>query len=197
MQGIEKVKTDSKKKTTLYKERDEEKRKEFREDIKQIPTENIVYVDESGLDNRLYKEYGYSKRGEKIFAEISGVREERINCIAGTRIDKDGKRTRVAPFFFKGSCNTAVFEAYVKGVLLVELKPEDVIVIDNASFHKSDGTKEMIEKAGCVLLFLPPYSPDMNLQEKDWANLKKFVRNNLLKFNHNLESIISAFFISQ
>jgi len=185
LQGIEKVKADSKKKTTLYKERDEEKRKEFREDIKQIPTENIVYVDESGLDNRLYKEY------------ISGVKEERINCIAGTRIDKDGKRTRVAPFFFKGSCNTAVFEAYVKGVLLVELKPEDVIVIDNASFHKSEGTREMIEKAGCVLLFLPPYSPDMNLQEKDWANLKKFVRNNLLKFNHNLESIISAFFISQ
>jgi transposase len=111
-------------------------------------------------------------------------------------LNENRKRERVAPFVFEGNCNAEVFNTYVESVLIHELQPNDVVILDNASFHKSEKTKDLIEAANCNILFLPPYSPDMNLQENDWACLKNFTRNNLKNFNHNLYNIAAAFFNS-
>ena len=74
------------------------------------------------------------------------------------------------------STNTEVFNAWIEQALLPELKPNQTVVMDNASFHKSHKTKELIESAGCKLNHLPPYSPDLNPIEQKWSHVKKFVK---------------------
>lgn len=78
---------------------------------------------------------------------------------------------------FYENCNTQVFNAWLQYVLLKKLPPNQTIVMDNVSFHKSKATKEIIEKAGHSLLYLPPYSPDLNPIEKFWANMKRYIKN--------------------
>jgi transposase len=78
-------------------------------------------------------------------------------------------------------------------VLVPELTPGQVVVLDNASFHKSNKTREIIEGAGCHLIFLPPYSPDFNPIEKFWAKMKKWVRNMIHIFENLYQTLIHFF----
>lgn len=71
-----------------------------------------------------------------------------------------------------------VFNTWLEKELLPILSPGTLIILDNAAFHKSQSTMDIVEKAGCHLLFLPPYSPHLNPIEKLWANLKQAWRNN-------------------
>jgi transposase len=75
-----------------------------------------------------------------------------------------------------GSVNTTVFEAYLKQVLLPHLRPGRILVIDNLSAHKSERVRELIEAAGCEVLYLPPYSPDFNPIEEAFSKIKNLLR---------------------
>ena len=77
---------------------------------------------------------------------------------------------------FQGTCDTKLFNVWLEQVLIPELEPGQVLILDNASFHKSAESKKLIEAARCKLMFLPPYSPDLNPIEKYWANMKVKVR---------------------
>lgn len=83
---------------------------------------------------------------------------------------------------FTGTCNTLLFNAWIENLLLPSLKPGQTIIMDNASFHKSEITKKLIKKAGCELIFLPAYSPDLNPIETYWANLKYKIKSNIQNF---------------
>lgn len=82
----------------------------------------------------------------------------------------------LAPFCYRGTCDSTLFNIWVKDFLLPELKPGQVVIMDNAAFHKSQKTQQLIEAAGCRIFFLPPYSPDLNPIEHVWANLKKKIQ---------------------
>jgi len=82
-----------------------------------------------------------------------------------------GKKV-VSPLCYTGTCDSVLFNFWLENFLLPALEPGHVIVMDNAAFHKSEQTKALIEHAGCSLIFLPPYSPDLNPIKKFWANLK-------------------------
>lgn len=82
----------------------------------------------------------------------------------------------VAPMVLDGPINGEWFEAYVAQVLVPELRPGDVVVMDNLSSHKRAAVRELVELAGARLLFLPPYSPDFNPIEKAFAKLKALLR---------------------
>jgi transposase len=73
-----------------------------------------------------------------------------------------------------------------------ELTAGQVVVMDNVSFHKSTATRSIIEKAGCSLMYLPTYSPDLNLIEKQWANLKNFIRSSI-SLGKNLLELVEGF----
>ena len=85
---------------------------------------------------------------------------------------------------FKGYYNTELIEAWVEQILVPELKPGQVVVMDNASFHKSSRIQTLIEPATGTLLFLPPYSPDFNKIEKFWARLKSFLEKSIQAFDN-------------
>jgi transposase len=85
-------------------------------------------------------------------------------------------RGMIAPFVLGGAINRDAFEAYVERVLVPELRPGDIVIMDNLSSHKGPRTLALIEAAGARLLFLPPYSPDFNPIENAFAKLKALLR---------------------
>ena len=146
----------------------------FRRELEQLAGRPVFYLDECGVDHRLYREFGRAPRGERIYEAVAGKRRERTSIISAAQQGKF-----VAPFVFQGSCNTEVVDAYFEQVLLPELPPGSVIVLDNARFHQSPTTQRLVEAAGCQLLFLPAYSPDLNPIEPLWAAFKTRLRKNL------------------
>ena len=139
--------------------------------IKKLSPEHLVYVDESGMNDNDFYAYAYSVIGKRYYEAHPGHYTKRISMIGGLCNKKF-----MAPFMFEGHCNTAVFEVYVEEVLVPTLKTGMVVVIDNASFHKSTKIKNLIENAGAKLMYLPPYSPDLNPIENYWHKIKTVIR---------------------
>ena len=169
-------------------EANKEKRDKYQEIIKDIAPESIVYIDESGIELTTCKDRGWGKKSEKLVAKRSGKYYERTNIIAGYVGNKS-----IAPMVFNGSCNTDLFNNWVEHFLIKELKKGQVVIMDNASFHKSQKTKELIESVGCRVIFLPPYSPDLNPIEKFWANMKRWIKQKIENFKHLFDSIVFFF----
>jgi len=84
--------------------------------------------------------------------------------------------------------NTDLFNIYLEEFLLPVLEPGQIIVMDNASFHQSIETDWLYEQAGCQLLFLPPYSPELNPIEQTWASFKPYIK----RFRHQFDSLIKT-----
>jgi transposase len=156
--------------------------------LKKIPEKNRVYIDESGVDKYLQREYARAPRGVQIFGAISGKRYARESFIAA-KVES----SILAPFCYTRTCDTFLFNLWLKDFLIPVLKPGQVVIMDNASFHKSQDSQRLIEQAGCKVLFLPPYSPDLNPIEVFWANFKKIIQNNLRKFKTLAEVIDFSF----
>ena len=165
-----------------------EKRLEYKNQIKEIAKDNLVYIDESGIDLSICKDKGWGKRGSPIAAKKSGKYYKRLNIIAGFINNKS-----IAPMVFNGPCNTKVFITWIEKFLLKEIKPGQIVIMDNASFHKSKRVIELIESAGCRVIFLPAYSPDLNPIEKFWANLKRWIRNKIDHFDQLYDALILFF----
>ena len=170
-------------------EASQEKRDKYQEAIKDIPHQSLVYIDESGIELTLCKDRGWGKKSEKLAAKKSGKYYERTNIIAGYVNNKS-----IAPMVFNGSCNTDLFNSWVENFLIKELKPGQVVIMDNASFHKSAKTKELIESVGCKIVFLHPYSPDLNTIEKFWANMKRWIKDKITQFAHLYDALKQFFF---
>lgn len=146
----------------------------YQRELEKLAGVPVFYLDECGVDHRLYREHGRAPRGERIYQEVSGARRERTSIIAASQQGK-----LVAPLVFQGSCNTEVVDVYFAQVLLPVLPPGSVIVLDNARFHQSPTTLHLVVAAGCQLLFLPSYSPDFNPIEHLWAAFKTRLRKDL------------------
>lgn len=136
----------------------------------------------------MHREYARGLRGKKVFGEVSGKRFARQSVISALLGGKF-----LSPMCFEGTCNTKLFNVWLEQMLIPKLKPGQVLILDNARFHKLVESKKLVEAAGCKLMFLPPYSPDLNPIEKYWANMKIKVRELLLKvkkFNEALDTAI-------
>ena len=118
-----------------------------------------------------------------MYETVPDRKFERCSIVAG----KCGKEI-LAPFGYYGTCNSELFLKWVKEMLVPNLKENQIVIMDNASIHKSPKIREAIEKAGCSLVYQPPYSPDLNPIEHFWSYLKKKIGDLKQKF----ESIFNA-----
>jgi transposase len=126
-------------------------------------------VDESGFAPTAERQHGWAARGNKVYGLRSGNRRPRTSLIAALI----GKKL-AAPMLFDGTTNTAIFNQWLEEMLCPLLTANDVVVMDNAAFHKSQCTAELIAATGATLLFLPPYSPDIMPIEKTFGTLKRY-----------------------
>lgn len=109
------------------------------------------------MDQFLYREYARALRGKKVYGVISGKKYKRTSIVAGKCGDKI-----FAPLQYAGTTDSVLFEYWFEHLLLPEVPAKSVIVMDNASFHRKEVLRKLAVKAGCSLLFLPAYSPDLN-----------------------------------
>ena len=158
-----------KKKSLIYAEGDLAKQEAFLETIKDIPEGDLVYIDEAGFEEKDgERTHAYAPRGERAPGQISGKRSVRQNVIAGL-CDKE----IVAPVIYEGAMNAVRYEEYMVKRLIPKLRPGQIIIQDNARFHKiSDQVRRALDKHKCKILNLPPYSPQLNTIERLWGCMK-------------------------
>ena len=130
---------------------------------------------------------GWAPRGQRCHAQKKAERKTRYNITAALN-----QNLLFAPFLFQGHSNAAVYETYIERVLVPALKPGMVLIIDNASFHKSKRIIELIEAASCRIIFLPPYSPDFNPIEHYWATVKHAIKKAAENIKDFYEAAIQA-----
>jgi hypothetical protein len=115
--------------------------------------------------------HGYAPKGQRCFGIHDWGAKGRTNVIGALC---GGVLLTLS--FFLSSIDTVTFTGWLKQDLLPNLPPNSVIVLDNASFHKGKEMQKSVEAAGHVLLYLPPYSPDLNPIEHKWAQAKAIRR---------------------
>jgi len=160
----------------------------FLKTILRTPWKKLVYIDETGIDQYLYRAFAYSLRGQKVFGKISGKKYKRTNIVAGICQGK-----WVAPLQYEGTTDSILFEYWFENCLLKEVKSGSVIVLDNATFHRKSILPDLAKKKNCRVLFLPPYSPDLNPIEKKWAWLKQKLRKILPDFDSFDSALATCF----
>jgi transposase len=162
--------------------------KEYQEAIADTPKEKIAFVDETGIDQYIYREYGRAKRGEKVIGEVSGRKFKRVGVVAA----RMGGEI-IAPLQYGGTMNSALFEKWFENCLLPALPENSTIVMDNASFHRKSRLVLLAQTAGHRVVFLPPYSPELNPIENFWSWLKARLRKILPDFE-DFDSALSDCF---
>jgi transposase len=163
------------KKSLYATERDSEvnrkRREEFAARICAIAPEKLIFLDESGVTTSMTRLYARSLSGQRIHEATPGGHWKIMTILGAMSL-----RGMIATMTIEAATDREIFLTYVEQVLCPALRPGDVVVMDNLSSHKVDGVRKRIERVGAELLYLPPYSPDLNPIEKAWAKLKQLLR---------------------
>ena len=136
-----------------------------------LDSRSLVFVDEMGTHTSLAPLYGYSPRGQRAFFKIPRNRGTNTTLLASMSLDDMGPSMAI-----EGSTTKEVFEAYVEHLLAPTLRRGQVVMLDNLSAHKGERVRKLIEGRGCKLLYLPPYSPDLNPIEEAFSKIKRLLR---------------------
>jgi len=136
-----------------------------------LDPDRLVFIDETWASTAMARTHGRAPRGERLRMGVPFGHWKTTTFVAGLRL-----AGIVAPMVLDGPINQRAFEAYVDQILVPELKPGDIVIMDNLSSHKSPAVRTAIEAAGAELRFLPPYSPDFNPIENAFAKLKALLR---------------------
>jgi transposase len=136
-----------------------------------LDPERLVFIDETWASTNMARTHGRAPRGERLRAAIPHGHWKTTTFVAGLR-----NTGMVAPMVLDGPINGELFLTYVEQVLVPELRPGDIVIMDNLGSHKGAGVQAAIEAAGASLRYLPPYSPDFNPIENAFAKLKASLR---------------------
>jgi transposase len=136
-----------------------------------IDPERLVFVDEMGTHTSLAPLYAYAPVGQRAFFEVPRNRGKNTTLL--TSLHSGGMGPSMA---VEGATTSRVFETYVKRLLAPALRPGRVVVMDNLGAHRPKRIRELIERRGCELTYLPPYSPDFNPIEEAFSKIKHLLR---------------------
>jgi transposase len=136
-----------------------------------VDAERLVFVDEMGANVSLSPLYAWSRRGVRAFGSAPRNWGKNVTLLASITAEGLGPCLAV-----EGATTREVFEAYLERVLAPTLRSAQVVVMDNLSAHKGGRVREILEGEGCELLYLPPYSPDLNPIEQAFSKVKGLLR---------------------
>jgi transposase len=131
----------------------------------------LVFLDETWAATNMSRRYGRSRRGQRLVAKVPHGHWKTTTFVAALRQD-----SLTAPTVVDGAMNGPIFLAYVQQQLVPTLRPGDIVVMDNLSAHKVAGVREAITSVGAKVVYLPPYSPDLNPIELVFSKLKWLTR---------------------
>lgn len=156
----------------------------------------LIFIDETSTNTRLTKRTGWSAKGRRFAAYAPFGKWKTQTFIAGLRC-----HGLTAPFIVDAPMNSRIFETWIDTQLAPTLSPGDVIILDNVGFHKSERAEQLVKAKGAWLLFLPPYSPDLNPIEMAFSKLKALLRKRAARsfdaITHALGDIISLFSVAE
>jgi len=185
------LRPDREKKTAHAAEQDRpevlKRREDWFEGQLDLDPARLVFIDETGASTNMARLRGRAPRGKRLRAGIPQGHWKTTTFVAGLRLTG-----MMAPMVLDGPMNRPAFLAYVQQVLVPELEPGDVVILDNLPAHKGAQVREAIEAAGASLLYLPPYSPNFNPIENAFAKLKALLRKAAERTIEGLWKLIGA-----
>ena len=132
-----------------------------------VEPERFIFVDEMGANTSLSVLRAWSRRGERAYCSVPRNRGKNTTLLASMSMEGMGPSLAV-----EGTTSATLFETYVKKVLAPTLRPGQIVVMDNLSAHKGARVRDLVAQRGCELLYLPPYSPDLNPIEEAFSKMK-------------------------
>ena len=147
------------------------KRSRWQKHPGRIDPRRLVFIDETWAKTNMEPLRGWAPKGQRLRAKVPFGHWKTMTFLAALRHDRI-----VAPWVFDGPINGESFQLYVEQVLVPTLGRGDIVVLDNLGSHKSQAVRQAIRAVGAHLLFLPPYSPDLNPIEQMFAKLKHLLR---------------------
>jgi transposase len=156
---------------------------------KQLAPDDLLFIDEAGSHQAMTRLYARAPRGQRALAIRPVNRGVHITMLGAL-----GLAGLVATMTIEGFTDGAVFLAFVQQVLVPELRPGHVVVLDNLKAHKVAGIAEAITTTGARLLYLPPYSPDLSPIEECWSKVKTVLRAKAARTRESLEEAIAEAF---
>ena len=152
-----------------------------------LDPDKLVFVDESGFNLAMTPLYARAPKGQRAYGQVPRNRGKNTSFLAALSLN--GLR---APMTLQGSVDAIAFETYIERVLLPTLVPGQIVILDNHRIHKGDKVAELLASKGCSLLFLPPYSPDLNPIEEALSKVKTFVKACQARARDALDQAIAA-----
>jgi transposase len=136
-----------------------------------MDVERLVFLDESGINTSMTRLYGRGPSDERVVDYTPDARFNQTSILSSVRANGD-----MVPLVYKGALNGALFAAYVEQCLAPTLREGDIVIMDNLTSHKVKGVIDPILAAGASVVYLPPYSPDLNPIELMWSKIKAYLR---------------------
>lgn len=146
-------------------------REAYAQAVAHMAIKRMRFLDECGSHLGFTRLYGRAEPGERVVEATPGYSGTQYTLVASLSV-----QGVEAPMVIEGAMNGTVFEVYVREVLAPTLQPGDIVVMDNLSAHKVAAIEPLLAARGAHVLYLPPYSPDLNPIEKCWAKLKTYLR---------------------
>jgi transposase len=176
---------DTQKKSLAARERNQEERAGFREQVKEQEAKALVCVDECGSNLALTPLYARAPKGERATERVPRNRGKNTTLIASLSLEGIG-----ASMILEGAANAVAFEAYVEHILVPSLVKGQIVVLENLRVHKTARVRQLLEEADCQLLFLPASSPDFSPIEEMFSKVKAFLRRSKARTREALEEAI-------
>jgi transposase len=149
-----------------------ESRRRWRDEVMPgLDPGRLVFLDETAAKTNMARTHGYAPKGHRLEGHAPYRRWQTTTFLGAMRAEGF-----IAPLVVDGAMTTELFLAYVQRVLIPELSPGDVVVMDNLSCHTHQAVRQALEAAGCSVLYQPAYSPDLNPIELAFSKLKRLLR---------------------
>lgn len=176
---------DGEKKSLIATEQDPVARAAWWEGMADVPAEQLVFVDETGTHTRMTPLYARAPRGQRAYGHVPRNHTRNTTLVAAlTLMGLD------APMVLEGAMDREAFVAWLRHFLVPALTPGQVVVMDNLNVHKGAEVRQIIEEAGCILRYLPAYSPDFSPIEGAYSKVKTRVRRAGKRTQGELEAAI-------
>ncbi len=181
----------TRKKKTLFDPRkntpeNQQKKQDYQTNIALFEAKDFIFIDETGCVRNITRSHARSLSGQRAHCGNSLTRGTRISTIGALNIDGI-----LTAFCYEGTLTALLFAFFVKEFLVPVLNPSNVVILDNATSHYSEEAIAMIEATGAGVVFLPPYSPELNPIEQVWSKVKSFLKKTVISSTEELYQTIA------